>query len=142
MTNKAKLLQDFYDRVWISGTIDEAATFFDLDAEAAGLIPGMAINALEFNDFAAALLKHFKVERVTMEKTIENGDWIAVMVKFDGFVRATHDPATGRGMFMSRIVDSKIVEAYNYFDFLSFFETIGLVPENAVALCMAGQRLH
>ena len=141
MSEKLDLLQSFYDRVWVAGAVEEAETFFDGTAEASGLMPDLAIGAQEFHEFVGALLEQLVVNRVTMEKAVEEGDWISVMATYSATVQMTGHEITGSGMLMARICDGKIVEAFNCLDFLGLFEKLGLVPENALALCMTGQRL-
>ncbi len=141
MLDKSRFVQEFYNRVWVDGAVGEIGHFLDLDAGANGLIPDLAINTAEFPEFVAMLKEMLDVRRVTFEKTVECGEWIAVMATFEATVLATGLTIGGSGMLMARIVDSKIVEAYNCFDFLGLFEKIGLLPENTLALCMTGQRL-
>ena len=141
MSAKLELLQDFYNRVWVNGAVDEAEGFFDSSAEASGLMPDLAVGGAEFHEFVAALLEQLKVNRVTMEKAVEDGDWISVMATFEANVLMTGQTIEGSGMLMARIVDGKIAEAFNCLDFLGLFEKLGLVPENALALCLTGQRL-
>lgn len=38
-----------------------------------------------------------------------------------------------------RIVDGRIVEAYNHFDFLGLFEQLGLLPAGAFGRCLCGE---
>lgn len=141
MSDKLKLLQDFYNRVWVEGAIDEAGRFFDVNAEASGLMPDLAVGAQEFHEFVASLLELLDCTSVTFQKAVEQDDWLAVMATFDAIVLATGQKITGSGMLMVRIENDKIVEAFNCIDFLGLFEKIGLVPENSLALCMTGQRL-
>lgn len=141
MSTKLEILQAFYDRVWVNGAIEEAGRYFDISAEASGLMPDLAVGAEEFHEFVAALLEILDCKRITFEKSVEQGDWLAVMASFDATVRTTGQEITGSGMLMARIENGKIVEAFNCIDFLGLFEKIGLVPENALALCMTGQRL-
>jgi len=42
-------------------------------------------------------------------------------------------------MVFCRFKDGQIVEAYNSFDFVGFFEQLGLLPESTIAICMSGQ---
>ena len=45
------------------------------------------------------------------------------------------------GQIMMRIEGDKIVEAYNAFDFITFFEQAGLLPEDAFLLLLSGERI-
>ncbi|WP_068115109.1 ester cyclase [Tropicimonas marinistellae] len=137
---KVDLLQRFYDRVWVEGAIEEAGDFFNTEAEASGLMPELALSAQEFHDFVAALLEMLNVTSVKLEKTVEQGEWLSVMGSFEATLLATGQPIRGGGMLMARIVDGRIVEAFNCMDFLGLFEKLGLVPEHALALGMAGHR--
>lgn len=138
---KLDLLQRFYDRVWIGGAVAEAGSFFAPAAAAGGLMSDLALGPQEFHDFVAPMLEMLEVRRVTMEKAVEQGDWIAVMASFEATVRATGQQITGSGMLMARVEGDRIAEAFNCFDFLGFFERLGLLPEDALALCLTGQRL-
>ena len=142
MSGNLELLQAFYDRVWVGGAIEQTGGFFDPDAEASGLMPDLAVGGAEFSEFVAALLEQLDVTRVSFEKAVEQGEWIAIMASFDATVLMTGQQITGSGMLMARVVDGKIAEAFNCIDFLGLFEKLGLVPENALALCMTGQRLN
>ena len=103
-------------------------------------MPDLAVDAVEFHEFVAALLEMLDVREVNFAKGVEQDDWIAVMASFDATVLATGQPISGSGMLMARIVDDRIVEAFNCIDFLGLFEKLGLVPEDALALGMAGHR--
>ncbi|PRY26503.1 SnoaL-like polyketide cyclase [Aliiruegeria haliotis] len=141
MSPQLKLLQDFYNRVWVDGDMAAAGEFFMPEAEATGLLSDLAVGAEEFHEFVAALLEMLDVHSVNFQKAVEQDDWISAMASFDATVLTTGQSISGSGMVMVRIRDGKIVEAYNCFDFLSFLEKLGLVPEHALALCMTGQRL-
>ncbi len=141
MSKNLELLQTFYNRVWVDGALEEAGQFFDPAAEASGLMPDLAVGALEFHEFVAALLEMLDVKSVDFQKAVEQDDWLSVMATFEANVLANGQPITGSGMLMVRFENGKIAEAFNCIDFLGFFEKLGLVPENALALCMTGQRL-
>jgi hypothetical protein len=140
MSCKVELLQQFYDRIWVAGAVEEIDRFFKREAEASGLMHELELTAVEFHDFVAALQEIMEVSQVTLEKTIEQGEWISAMGTFEATLRASGRAITGSGMLVARIVDDRIVEAFNCIDFLSLFEKAGLVPENALALGMAGHR--
>jgi predicted ester cyclase len=42
---------------------------------------------------------------------------------------ATGKPAVFSGMCIARIRDGQIVEAWNSFDFLTFYQQLGVVPQ-------------
>ncbi|SFB74973.1 ester cyclase [Tropicimonas isoalkanivorans] len=140
MSCKVKLLQQFYDRIWVAGAVGEIDRFFNTQVEASGLMHELELTAVEFHDFAVALQEIMEVSQVTLEKTIEQGEWVSAMGTFEATLRASGRTITGSGMLMARIVDDRIVEAFNCVDFLSLFEKSGLLPENALALGMAGHR--
>ena len=63
------------------------------------------------------------------------------LVRVEGYSVATERRAAITGQVMSRLVDGRVAEAYNHFDFISFFEMLGLLPEDTMTLCMTGQRI-
>ena len=141
MRTKSDILHDWYTRVWENGDLAAIAEMFRPDTAANGLVPGMAIGVEEFQFLVATIQELIEPPRITVEKTIEQGDWLAGFATMrTRSIDRRHDLHVG-GMVMVRIEDDLIVEAYNSFDFVTFFEQLGLLPENTIAVCLSGGRI-
>ncbi|WP_296761702.1 nuclear transport factor 2 family protein [Sediminimonas sp.] len=141
MKPKSDILRDWYARVWEDGDLAAIAEMFRPDTAANGLVPGMAIGVEEFQFLVTTIQELIEPPRITIEKTIEQNDWLAGFVTMrTRSIDRRHDLHVG-GMVMVRIENDLIVEAYNSFDFISFFEQLELLPENTIAICLSGERI-
>ena len=90
----------------------------------------------EFKPFYRQFRAAFPDLRVTVERTVTQGDVAAVQCHVQGTHRgdALGVPATGKvvefsGIVIVRAAGGKLVEGWNAFDFLTCFRQIGLVAE-------------
>jgi hypothetical protein len=138
---KIDFLRDFYRRVWIEadpGAIDD---FFAPRAGADGLMPDGQVSAEDFRALVPALLSLVRNLRIDIDRDIEAGDWLWAQITVHALPAQGVTPISAGGQIMMRIEDDKIVEAYNAFDFISFFEQAGLMPQDAFLLLLSGERL-
>ncbi len=138
---KADILRDWYTRVWENGDLAAIEDMFHPDTAADGLVPGLALGVDEFKFLVATIQELIEPPRIVIEKTVEQGDWLAGFASMHTrSIDLRHDLKVG-GMVMARFDGPVIVEAYNSFDFITFFEQLGLLPDNTVALCLSGERI-
>lgn len=78
---------------------------------------------------------------VTIDQHLEDGDWLAVRCTVTATGCSTGKPVQMLGSGWARITEGKIREAYNFFDFLHFFEGLELLPENTMQSCMEGSKV-
>ncbi|MCX8509695.1 MAG: nuclear transport factor 2 family protein [Rhodobacteraceae bacterium] len=132
--DKLDILQDWYRRVWIDGDLSAIDRFFVPRAGADGLMPDGQVGAEDFR----ALVRDLDIR---IDQSMEQGDrlWAQMTVTALG----AHDmrPIRITGQVMMRFQDSLIIEAYNSFDFLTFFSQAGLLPEDAFLLLLSGERM-
>ncbi len=69
----------------------------------------------------------------------DNRLWALVTVRAN--CARTMAPVRFSGQVMMRVEGGKITEAFNHFDFLTFFEQLDLLPANTFALCLSGDNL-
>ncbi|MFY9558505.1 MAG: ester cyclase [Blastocatellia bacterium] len=91
-----------------------------------------------FHSALRAILSDFKI---TMDKTIESGDWISAVCTLNAKSRQSGKPVTITGSVMIRIVDGKLTEAYNHWDFLSLFTQLGMLPSGTFEKALAGEKI-
>lgn len=139
--SKKHIIEDWFQRVWIDMDFAAVDEYFTPDTEAEGLLPDFAIGP---NDFKALVpMCHALVENieVRVDKVIEDGEWVAALTSTRATNPKTGLPMATHGQIFCRFRDGKIVEAYNAFDFLSFFTGIGALPPQALELGLTGQKI-
>lgn len=141
MPSKTELLEQWYRRVWLEADLDAIDEMFRLEGRATGIMPGMQIGAEEFKELVPMMLDTVDELEINLGKTLEVDDWVSTLFMMRAVCPNTSKPIRVMGSSFVRFREDMIVEAYNNFDYFAFFEQIGLLPENAVALCMAGQPL-
>lgn len=138
---KLDVLSEWYRRVWLNADPSAIDDFFAPRAGAEGLMPDGQVSAEDFRALVPALLALVRNLEIEIDRHIETGDWLWAQIT----VRATNaqgiDPIRASGQIMMRIEGGKIVEAYNAFDFITFFEQAGLLPQDAFLLLLSGEKL-
>ena len=120
MTNP-EILRTWYSEVWEKGNTDAIDQFFAPETMAEGLIPEMQVNADDFRDLVMAFRHILGEITVELPKIIENGDWVSAILHVRTFRADNGAPLEVTGQVMARFKNNKMVEAYNHFDFISFF---------------------
>ncbi|NOD87475.1 MULTISPECIES: ester cyclase [unclassified Ruegeria] len=140
MTN-SEILRAWYSEVWENGNTEAIDQYFAPETMAEGLIPEMQVGADDFRDLVTAFRHILGDIKVELPKIIENGDRVSAILNVRTFRADNGAPLEVTGQVMARFKGDKMVEAYNHFDFISFFEELGQFPSDTLPVCMTGQRL-
>ena len=116
--------------------------FMQPDALANGIIPGMQVTPKEFSVLVDTICKLITDMTITIPITMDQGDWLAAVVDIKAREVHTGSPVHSTGHVMARFQGDKLVEVYNSFDFLDFFEQLGQLPENTLALLLSGTNFN
>ncbi|MEX5728528.1 hypothetical protein Ga0609869_001881 [Rhodovulum iodosum] len=138
---KAELLDRWYRRVYIEGDLDAVDTLFTDSTRAAGLMDDLQVGPEDLKVFVAAMLQLVEDQGYRIVHTIEHGDWISALFDVRAVAVGSLKPVRLSGQIMVRFEGERIVEAYNNWDILSFFEQLGLLPEHSLELGMTGQKI-
>ncbi|PPB80046.1 SnoaL-like polyketide cyclase [Albidovulum inexpectatum] len=140
-SDKLELLREWYRRVWIEADLDAIDDYFAPQAAADGLMPDGQVGAEDFRALVPALLALVRDLRIEVVKSVESDDWLWAQIVATGRSATSDNPIRAHGQVMVRISAGKIVEAYNCFDFITFFEQAGLLPKDAFLLLLSSERL-
>ena len=135
------ILREWYSRVWEQGDISAIDDLFVPDTLAKGIVPDMEVGVDELKFLVATIQEMITPPKVRIDKLVEQGGWVAGFMTLLAETLDTRKPVEVGAMVFCRFRDGRIVEAYNSFDFVGFFEQLDLLPENTIALCMSGQRI-
>ncbi|WP_284163221.1 nuclear transport factor 2 family protein [Frigidibacter sp. SD6-1] len=135
------ILKDWYHRVWIEQDLAAIDDYFAPHVGADGLMPDGQVGPEDFRALVPALTSLVRDLEFTFDKSFETEDWLWAQVSVKAL--GAHDMREVRttGHVAMRFQGGKIVEAYNSFDFLTFFSTAGLLPEDVFLLLLSGERL-
>lgn len=135
------ILTEWFRRVWIEGDLSAIDAFFAPEGGAHGIMADGQVTAEDFRAFVPAILTHVRDPSFEILRSIEHEDWVWAHL----VVRATTadgiDPISVMGQVACRFAGGRIVEAFNAFDFIPFFERAGLLPKDAFLLLLSGERL-
>lgn len=140
MTN-LDILREWYRRVWIEGDLSAIDTYFAPSGGAEGIMADGQVRSEDFRAFVPAMRAHVREPSFEIARSIECGEWVWAHLVVQATTARGLDPITVTGQVACRIVDGRIAEAYNAFDFIPFFEQAGLLPRDAFLLLLSGERL-
>ncbi len=139
--DKLGILSDWYRRVWIEEDLDAIDEYFAPRCGADGLMPDGQVGAEDFRALVPALRALVRDIDIRIDRHVETGDWLWAQIVLSARTAHGIDPVGGTGQVMLRFDGGRITEAYNGFDFISFFEQVGLLPKDAFLLLLSGERM-
>ena len=129
------VVRTWFEDLWNQGKEDTIHRLFAADGLAHGLAGGPLRGPDAYAPFYARFREAFPDVRVDVVQTITEGELVAAHCHVTGTHRgnsmglATSKPVDFWGMTMLRVRDGKILEAWNNFDFLSFYQQIDMLPQ-------------
>jgi ketosteroid isomerase-like protein len=143
---KLEFVENWFHRVWWEEDVDAIRQLFvpTTSEEAAhGLAKSKAMGTEDYIAFHQAFLSLIKEVKITVDKHIVQGDDIAVTCTVNALDRNSDKPKplSMKGVAICTIRNGKMVSAENFFDFISFFEGLGFLPQDTLATCFSGQRV-
>ena len=141
MSKSREVMETWFHRVWSKEDTTAIEELFIPDGEARGLGANALIGPEGFKQFHSALRGLLYDFAITIDKSIEEGDWIAAVCTLRAKSRRSDDAIEITGQLMVRIVDGKLTEAYNHWDFLSMYGQLGLLPIDTFARALGGEKI-
>ena len=136
-----EILTAWYEKVWVEADLDAVAEFFDVEALASGLMTDFAAQIEDFQILVPAVLHVVRNVTFSIEDSMEMDDRVWVRMTLHAKKASDMSPIHIPGQVMARLKNGKIIEAHNNFDFVSYFEQMGNLPKDSLALMLAGERL-
>lgn len=136
-----KVLETWFQRVWTEEDPSAIDEMFPDDGEAEGLGEETRVGPKGFREFQQELLSRVAEIRIDIEQCMQAGEWMASRCMLRGKCRATGKPVEMSGQCYGRFADGKILMAYNHWDFIGLFQQLGLMPDDAMARCLGGERI-
>jgi hypothetical protein len=138
---KLDFLREWYRRVWVEADPAAIDDYFAPRVGADGLMPDGQVSAEDFRALVPALLSVVRNLRIEIDRHVETEDWLWAQITVHGTAAQGIDPIKAGGQIMMKIEGDKITEAYNAFDFITFFEQVKLLPQDSFLLLLSGESL-
>ena len=118
----------WFEEVWNKKDAAAIHRLFAPDSVAHGLPGGPLVGPAAFEGIFNTFSTAFPDLRITVEQTITEGEWVAVVCRVTGTHSASHKPVDFQGITLARVVGGQIHEGKNCFDFLTMYQQLGAVP--------------
>ncbi len=135
-TENKQIVHRWFEEVWnqqneavIDELLDPAIVVHGLGEEAA---QGHAA----FRRFFDGFRKNFASYRIDIERTVAEGDLVAVHCKVTAKRPGDERTLVFRGVSLNRVADGKLVEGWNHFDYLELLQQLGAVGPDAMSAVM------
>lgn len=141
MTPSQQVLETWFHRVWTEEdpkAIDELLT---PDGAVKGLGANDFVGPADFQQFQSALLSLISEITITVDKSVEEGGWLAALCTLHAKDRRSGAPVTITGSVMVRVADGQILEGYNHWDFIGLFGQLGLLPKATFETALSGNKV-
>jgi SnoaL-like polyketide cyclase len=141
MTTKREIVETWFRRVWNEEDTKAIDELFVVDGEVRGLGENSLIGPRDFKIFHATLCAVISDIVITVDKSIEEKDWISAVCTLKANDRKTGAPVGMTGSVLIKIKNGQLVEAYNHWDFIGLFVGLGLLPSTAFEKGLSGEKI-
>lgn len=141
MSTSREVMETWFRRVWTEEDSAAIEELFIPDGQAQGLGENVLIGPEGFKQFHSALRGLLSDFVITVDKSIESGDWLSALCTLRARSRQSGAPVAITGSVMVRIADGKLTEAYNHWDFLGLFSQLGLLPSGTFGRAISGEKV-
>ena len=141
MTTNREIIETWFRRVWNEEDTKAIDELFVVDGEVRGLGENSLIGPRDFKIFHATLCAVISDIVITVDKSIEEKDWISAVCTLKANDRKTGAPVGMTGSVLIKIKNGQLVEAYNHWDFIGLFVDLGLLPSKAFEKGLSGEKI-
>ena len=141
MTTNREIIETWFRRVWNEEDTKAIDELFVVDGEVRGLGENSLIGPRDFKIFHATLCAVISDIVITVDKSIEEKDWISAVCTLKANDRKTGAPVGMTGSALIKIKNGQLVEAYNHWDFIGLFVGLGLLPSKAFEKGLSGEKI-
>jgi hypothetical protein len=135
---KSDFVMRWYQTVLVEGRVDQIKRLYAPAPAAECLRRRGTTDPAEIGELVE-IIREFLVDiDVTVVHMITDGPWVSSMLRLSSLRADTEEPVSTVWQSIMRIEGEMIVENYNSFDYIPFFEQLGQLPKDAFALLLGG----
>ncbi|MEO9575672.1 MAG: nuclear transport factor 2 family protein [Tateyamaria sp.] len=142
MPHKLKTLETYFQELWVKGNLDALDTLFAPGARTLGIMGDTEFDAEELKELVAMVRPLLGPITVRTPKMMEQNEWLSALVEIKSHAIDNNNPVHVFNHVMARFDGECMIEIYSNLDALTFFEQLGLLPDNAMAVMLGGTRLR
>jgi hypothetical protein len=142
MRSAAEIIKKWYEDAWVKGNWDTPDSLYRPVSQDTCLVPDALLPLEEARELSSIMNTLVKSQKINVIHTVQEGPWISAIVEMHAENAATDEPVHMRWTAFLRIEDDRVVETYPAFDFLKYFEQLGLLPQNSFELLLSGTALR
>jgi len=127
------VVREWFEQLWNQKKIDTIDRLFASDGIAHGLSGEVMKGPEGFRAFYNSFSEAFPDIHIEVLRAIVQGEFVVTHNRVTGMhtghtlgVAATGRPVVFEGMTIVRVIDGKIVEGWNCYDFLSMYQQLGV----------------
>jgi predicted ester cyclase len=146
MTTASRIVDEWFGEVWNRGNVAAIERLASPNTRYYGLTEGPLDGLEAFKTFHRAFRGAFPDITVTVERTVAQDDFVVAYCHVSGThtgpelgIEPTHRRIAFHGFGMARVVDGRVVESWNCFDFLSLYRQLGVSPAADARAASAGR---
>lgn len=142
LSQSLMLLTRVLDEVWIANDSGAVDRLFHPNAKITGFVPNETIGRQDYRELVDQLheLSRLNSYRVT-ETLVDASGKSAHLIEMDIRNLATERVATQTGVVIVETRDGLMERVHIQVEMMTYFQNLGLLPEDAVLLCMSGTKL-
>ncbi len=148
MSSLKEDLQYWFKKVWLEEDVESLRALYVPEEgpsaqNALGLGQDQGMTPEEYEVFHARLLGLIKEVNIKIDFCIEQEGFLFAACTLSAISRIGHDVSEVgmKGALLVKMREGKILYAENYFDFLTLYENLGLLPKNTFEKCLSGQKI-
>jgi steroid delta-isomerase-like uncharacterized protein len=133
------VVREWFEELWNQKKVETIDRLFAADGIAHGLSGDVMKGPDGFRPFYQAFSEAFPDLHIEVLRAIVEGEFVVAHNRATGShsghtlgFSATGRNATFEGVTIVRVVDGKIVEGWNFYDFLSMYQQLGVTPPMGV----------
>jgi hypothetical protein len=136
-----EILKNYLTQVWEEQNLSAIDIYFDKQSTTTGMTSDFEAQIQDFHSLVPAFLQYQRNLKIEILQAMEqdNQAWVLLVVKS----RRASDlkPIATVGQIRIETRNGKIIKMDNHIDLIGFFEQLGFLPDNTMALCLSGHTL-
>ncbi|WP_299280846.1 nuclear transport factor 2 family protein [uncultured Tateyamaria sp.] len=142
MPQKLETLQTYFEDIWVKGDLTAIPRVMAPDARTRGIMGDMPFDADDFTELVSMVRELLGPIQVSYPIVVEQDDWLSALVEIKSQSAETGAPVHVFNQIIARFEGGQMVQINSGVDSLSLFEQLGLLPEDAMAIMLSGNRLN
>ena len=142
MSKNLDVVKTWFRRVWTEEDETAIDEMLVPETEAMGLASKTLIGPEGFKAFHRSFLANLSDFDIQIDRYLEDGEWASVLVTLNAKRRDNGADVKTTGNVYLKIIDGKLVQGANHFDFIGLLEQLDKLPERTFERCLAGEKFR